>query len=144
MPWLAMIWLFKPYISQWKSDFDGLKNKDGQLSVCYLTNTSYLATSLPEIPGLVPWESWPYLSHFKSNFDCVKSKVGLNDSYNLSSYLASQSEKASKHARKQVSSYICKFWLLILSGEYLLVAVEVSGRIYVNQLNATKLKSSKN
>ena len=37
-----------------------------------------------------------------------------------------------------------KFWLLILSGGYLLVAVKVASSIYVNQLNATKLKSSKN
>ena len=36
-----------------------------------------------------------------------------------------------------------KFWLLILSGGYLLVAVDVASSIYVNQLNATKLKSSK-
>ena len=40
MLWLAMVWLFKPYISHWKSDFDGVKNKDGQLNECYLTNTS--------------------------------------------------------------------------------------------------------
>ena len=33
--------------------------------------------------------------------------------------------------------------LLILSGGYLLEAVEVASSIYVNQLNATKLKSFK-
>ena len=36
-----------------------------------------------------------------------------------------------------------KFWPLILIGGYLLVAVEVASSIYVNQLNATKFKSSK-
>ena len=36
-----------------------------------------------------------------------------------------------------------KFWLLILSGSYLLVAVKVASSIFVNQLNETKPKSSK-
>ena len=34
-----------------------------------------------------------------------------------------------------------KFWLLILSDGYLLVAVEVASSIYVNQLNATTSKT---
>ena len=36
-----------------------------------------------------------------------------------------------------------KFWLLLLSGRYLLVAVKVTSSIFVNQLNETKPKSSK-
>ena len=36
-----------------------------------------------------------------------------------------------------------KFWLLILSGSYLLVAVKEASSIFVNQLNATKCKLSK-
>jgi len=36
-----------------------------------------------------------------------------------------------------------KFWLLMLSGGYLLVAVKLTSSIFVNQLNATNLKSSK-
>ena len=36
-------------VSQWRSNFDGLKSKDGQLSENYLTNTK-TSTSLPEIP----------------------------------------------------------------------------------------------
>ena len=35
-----MIWLFKPYITHLKSDFDSVKNKDGLLSEYYPTNTS--------------------------------------------------------------------------------------------------------
>ena len=66
-----------------------------------------LALSLAQLsPSLFLF--WSYLSHFKSNFDCVKSKVGLFNSYNLSSYLASKSKKASKHARKEVSKLVCK------------------------------------
>ena len=38
---------------------------------------------------------------------------------------------------------VTKFWLRILSGGYLLVAVKVASSIFVNKLNATKLKSSK-
>ena len=38
---------------------------------------------------------------------------------------------------------IAKFWLFILSGIYLLVAVKVASSIFVNQLNAASLKSSK-
>ena len=37
---------------------------------------------------------------------------------------------------------VTKFWLLILSGGYLIVAVKVASSIFVNQLNATKLSSS--
>ena len=36
-----------------------------------------------------------------------------------------------------------KFWVLILSGSYLLVAVKVGSRIFFNQLKETKPKSSK-
>ena len=36
-----------------------------------------------------------------------------------------------------------KFWLLMLCGGYLLVAAKVAISIFVNQLNATNLKSSK-
>ena len=36
-----------------------------------------------------------------------------------------------------------KFWLLLLGGGYLLVAAKVAISIFVNQLNATNLKSSK-
>ena len=36
-----------------------------------------------------------------------------------------------------------KFWLFLLSFGYLLVAIKIASSIYVNQLNATKLKSSK-
>ena len=36
-----------------------------------------------------------------------------------------------------------KFWVLILSGGYLLGAVKVASSIFINPLNATKLKSSK-
>ena len=38
---------------------------------------------------------------------------------------------------------VTKFWLLMLSGGYLLVAVKVANIIIVNQRNATNLKSSK-
>ena len=38
---------------------------------------------------------------------------------------------------------VTKFWLLILSGGYLLVAVKAANSIFVNQLNTTNLKSSK-
>ena len=38
---------------------------------------------------------------------------------------------------------VTKFGLLMHSGSSLLVAVKVDGRIFVNQLNATNLKSSK-
>ena len=36
-----------------------------------------------------------------------------------------------------------KFWLLLLGGGYLSVAAKVAISIFVNQLNATNLKSSK-
>ena len=55
-------------------------------------------------------------------------------------YYRKGSRQASMQSTMQVSG---KFWLLILSGRYLLVAVEVASSIYVNQLNATKLKSCK-
>ena len=38
---------------------------------------------------------------------------------------------------------ITKFWLLILSGGYLLVATKVATSIFVHQPYATNLKSSK-
>ena len=38
---------------------------------------------------------------------------------------------------------VTMFWLLMLSGGYLLVTVKVASSIFVNQLNATNLKSSK-
>ena len=37
---------------------------------------------------------------------------------------------------------ITMFWLLILSGGYLIVAVKIASSIFVNQPNATKPKSS--
>ena len=47
----------------------------------------------------------------------------------------------------QVGFWCCKkqiwFLLLILSGGYLLVAVKVASSIFVNQINETKLESSK-
>ena len=36
---------------------------------------------------------------------------------------------------------VTKFWLLMLSGGYLLVAVKITSSIFVNQLNATNLNS---
>ena len=38
---------------------------------------------------------------------------------------------------------VTKFWILVLSGGYLLEAVRVVSSIFVNQLNAENLKSSK-
>ena len=38
---------------------------------------------------------------------------------------------------------VTKFCLLLLSGGYLLVAVKVASSIFVNELNAKNLKSSK-
>ena len=37
---------------------------------------------------------------------------------------------------------VTKFWILVLSGGYLLEAVRVVSSIFVNQLNATNLKST--
>ena len=38
---------------------------------------------------------------------------------------------------------VTKLWLLILSSGYLLMAVKVASSIFVDQPNATKLKSNK-
>ena len=49
----------------------------------------------------------------------------------------------SKLVCKQVGMEISKFWLLMLCARYLIVAVKVASSIFVNELNAKNLKSSK-
>ena len=74
------------YLIHYRSDFDAVKSKVGQ--VYEYSPTSY-KDKLQLVPHKVRELAISYLRHYKLDSDAAKSKDGLHDEYSPTSYKAS-------------------------------------------------------